>query len=169
MIGDLDSLADEDRRQAGCCRLTEIREVSRDKNDTDFDLVLHHAIAAGYREILVIAALGRRLDQTLGNLALLADPSLAGVDIWVDDGMEQACFVRSHAHIDGEPGDIVSLIPWGGEVTGIVTEGLRWPLRGETLFPHKTRGLSNEMLGQTASILLKTGLLLVVHSRQGRS
>ncbi len=168
VIGDLDSLADEERSKLDVSR-TEIRQVPRDKDDTDFDLALHHAITAGYREILVVAALGHRLDQTLGNLALLADPSLAGADIRVDDGMEQVCFVRSQVRIEGEPGDIVSLIPWGGEVTGIATDGLRWPLRSETLFPHKTRGLSNEMLGQTASVSLKSGLLLVVHSRQGRS
>ncbi|MDP2993680.1 MAG: hypothetical protein Q8N46_00995, partial [Anaerolineales bacterium] len=57
-------------------------------------------------------------------------------------------------------------IPWGGEVTGVVTDGLRWPLRGETLYPYKTRGISNELLGETASVSLKSGLLIIVHSRR---
>lgn len=48
---------------------------------------------------------------------------------------------------------------------GIHTEGLRWPLSDETLYPHKTRGISNEMLGGTATVRLATGQLLIVHRR----
>jgi thiamine pyrophosphokinase len=168
VIGDLDSLTDDDRRKLDTAR-TEIRQYPRDKNGTDFELALHYAVEAGYREILVVAALGNRLDQTLGNLALLTDPSLVGLDVRADDGVEQAFFVRTQARIEGRPGDLVSLIPWGGEVTGVATDGLRWPLRGETLYPYQTRGISNELLGETASVSLKSGLLLVVHSRKRQS
>lgn len=57
----------------------------------------------------------------------------------------------------------MSLIPWGGEVSGVVTENLKWPLRSEILYPYKTRGISNEMLGEEASVRIKAGLLLIVH------
>ena len=50
-------------------------------------------------------------------------------------------------------------------VTGVLTEHLRWPLRRETLYPDKTRGVSNELLDETASIAIEDGLLLVVHRR----
>lgn len=164
VIGDLDSLGEDDRRKLEAAR-TEIRRYPVDKDETDFELVLHHAVTAGYAEILIIAALGNRLDHTLGNLALLSDPSLAGLDVRVDDGLEQAWFIRTRSRVEGHRGDIVSLIPWGGAVTGVSTVGLRWPLNVETLSPSKTRGLSNELLGDTASISLESGLLLVVHSR----
>ncbi len=120
---------------------------------------------AGHAKSLVIGALGGRLDQTLGNLSLLSDPRLSTYDIRLDDGVEEAFFTRSRCEIRGRPGEIVSLIPWGAEVTGISTEGLRWPLQSETLFPDRTRGISNEMLGETASISVEAGLLLVVHRR----
>jgi len=167
VIGDLDSLTDDDRRKLDAAG-TEIRRYPRDKNETDFELALHYAVEAGYREILLVAALGNRLDQTLGNLALLTDPSLVGLHVRVDDGVEQVYFARrgTQAQVEGSPGDLVSLIPWGGEVTGVVTDGLRWPLRGETLYPYKTRGISNELLGKSASVNLKSGLLLVIHHRQ---
>ncbi|HEX7620848.1 MAG TPA: thiamine diphosphokinase [Anaerolineales bacterium] len=163
VIGDLDSLNDEDRRTLEAAR-TEIRRYPSNKDETDLELALHYGVETGFDQILIVAALGDRLDQTLGNLALLTGSSLAGLDVRVDDGVEQAWFVRTNATVEGNPGDIISLIPWGGEVTGITTDGLRWPLRDETLQPHKTRGLSNELIGETASISLKSGLLLVVHS-----
>jgi thiamine pyrophosphokinase len=168
VIGDLDSLTDDNRRKLDAAG-TEIRRHSRDKNETDFELALHYAVDVGFREILVVAALGDRLDQTLGNLALLTEPCLVGLDVRVDDGVEQAYFVRTQARIGGHPGDLVSLIPWGGEVTSVTTDGLRWPLRGETLYPYKTRGISNELLGETASVSLKSGLLFIVHRRNRQS
>lgn len=168
VIGDLDSLTGDEVRKlenAG----TKIRRHFRDKNETDFELALNFSIEAGYRDILVVAALGYRLDQTLGNLSLLTDLRLSTSDVRFDDGEEEVFFMRSRCQVRGAAGDSVSLIPWGGQVTGVSTEGLRWPLRGETLHPYKTRGISNELLGETASVTLESGLLLIVHRRHRQS
>jgi thiamine pyrophosphokinase len=165
LIGDRDSLSDENRRlldQAG----TKIHQSPRNKNETDLELALHFAVEAGYRQLRVVAALGGRLDQTLGNLALLTDPSLAGLDIRADDGIQEAFFTRDGCRLQGDPGDLISLVPWGGEVTGVTTTGLRWPLSGEVLWPYRTRGISNELLDETASVRIDAGLLLLVHRRQ---
>jgi thiamine pyrophosphokinase len=168
VIGDLDSLNPDDRLILEATR-TDFRVYPRSKDETDFELVLTHSVSSGYKEILVIGALGNRLDQTLGNLALLTDPSLAGLNVRLDDGTEEAWFVRTETRVEGHQGDVVSLIPWGGEVGGITTTGLRWKLNRETLQPSKTRGLSNELLGESASISLESGLLLVVHSHHLQS
>ena len=165
IIGDLDSLTRDDRRKLEASEV-EIQQYPRDKDKTDLELALHLAIEAGHHEILIVGALGGRLDQTLGNLALLSEARLLSYDIRLDDGVEEAFITRNRCEIHGRPADIVSLIPWGGEVTGISTEGLRWPLRSETLFPDRTRGISNEMSHEMASINLKTGLLFVIHYRQ---
>ena len=165
VIGDLDSLTQDDRR-----RLEEkgvqIQQYSRDKDETDLELAFHYACAAGYREILVVGALGGRLDQILGNLSLLTNPEFSTLDVRIDDGVEETFFTRGRCEVHGKAGDIVSLIPWSGEVSGVCTEGLHWPLHDESLFPHKTRGISNEMARETAAISQKSGLLLVIHHRQ---
>lgn len=163
VIGDLDSLAENDLHMLEAAG-TETRRFPSDKNETDFELALEYAVSRRFDEILVIAALGDRLDQTLGNLSLLTSPALVGLDIRVDDGWERAWFVRNRTRVEGNPGDIISLIPWGEAVTGISTSGLRWPLLEETLHSHKTRGLSNVLLGKEAIISLKSGLLLIVQS-----
>lgn len=138
----------------------------RDKNETDLELALEYAVEQHYREIVIFGAFGARLDQTLGNISLLTDPRDSTFDIRLDDGVEQAFFCRDESEINGQGGDIVSLLPWGGEVTGVHTDGLKWPLVNETLFPHKTRGISNEMLGETAQVKIKSGLLLIIHRRK---
>jgi thiamine pyrophosphokinase len=48
---------------------------------------------------------------------------------------------------------------------GVVTEGLEYPLREETLLPSRTRGVSNRMTGSKAEISMEKGILLCIHTR----
>lgn len=164
IVGDLDSMTEEERQaaKAGNIRLI---EYSPAKDETDLELAVNHALELKPEQVIIAAALGGRLDQTLGNLALLGDARLAGLDVRVDDGVEEIFFCRNQAQVRGRSGDTVSLIPWQGAAEGIRTENLKWPLHNETLYPHKTRGISNEMLADTAAISIASGLLLVVHRR----
>lgn len=164
IIGDLDSFDPEVRRQVQRLDVHRI-EYPRDKNETDLELALHYAVGQGFDRIIILAALGGRLDQTLANLSLLTDPDLADLDIRLDDGIEEVILVRNSCQIEGTPGDIVSLIPWGGSVSGVTVSGLRWPLRGETLIPHRTRAISNEMRVATARVSIQAGFLLAIHRR----
>lgn len=165
IIGDLDSLKEEEKEQA-LARKARVLPYPPMKDQTDLELTLDYALEQGCRQIRIVAALGGRLDQTLANLSLLTDPRLAELDVRLDDGVEEVFFIRRRAELDGAPGDTVSLLPWGQAVEGIITEGLRWSLRGETLFPERTRGVSNEMLGEKATIQVTKGLLLCVHLRR---
>ena len=165
VIGDLDSL-DSDNQRVLEENQVEIIEYPQDKDETDLELALAYAIKAGYKQIRLVAALGGRLDHTLGNLSLLTDESLTGLNVRTDDGIEEVFFARNQAQIHGRIGDIVSLIPWGNPVTGIYTEGLRWSLQNEILSAHKTRGISNEMTAKNAQIEIESGLLLIIHTRK---
>lgn len=170
VIGDLDSIDENTLFQLTSAEVT-IEQYSEDKNETDFELALQYAVEMGPSAIIIVGALGGRLDQTLANLAILTDPTLPGIEIRLDDGVEEVFFCRAPAdkggqiEVRGRKGDTVSLIPWHGPVEGVTTEGLQWPLYGETLYPEKSRGISNMMLNSIASVSIQSGLLLVVHRR----
>jgi thiamine pyrophosphokinase len=164
VIGDLDSLSENHLNiltEAG----VRILQYPVDKDHTDLELVFDYVVNTGYQSILVLAAFGGRLDQTLSNLALLTRPDLLKLDVRMHDGNEEAFFIQREGLVRGMAGDSVSLLPWGNAVIGITTGGLRWPLIGETLYPHKTRGISNEMLGEQATIKFDSGLLLCIHQK----
>jgi thiamine pyrophosphokinase len=163
IIGDLDSVTFDLRPLTD--KGTQIVQFSHDKNETDLELAIQHALTLNPQQVIILAALGGRLDQTLGNISLLSDLRPSTFDLRLDDGIEEVFFCHDQVQINGTAGDIVSLIPWQGEVTGVVTADLKWPLRNEVLYPNKTRGISNEMLGNTAAVQIKSGLLLVVHRR----
>lgn len=164
VVGDMDSLP-KDRQSELDGSGSEFIVHPRAKDETDLELALAVAIERGAQEIIVLGALGGRLDHSLANVLLLALPGLAGTTVRVVDGDQEARLVRSgeEATLDGKPGDIVSLLPLGGEVQGVTTTGLVWPLQRDRLRFGFTRGVSNEMRAATATVSIEEGLLLVVH------
>lgn len=164
VIGDLDSIAGADRATIESSGIP-VRQYPHDKDQTDLELALTFSLERAPSAILIIGALGGRLDHTLANLSLLSDGRLRGIDCLIDDGVEQVAVCRDHLVIEGRPGDLVSLLPWGVPATGVRTAGLRWQLSSEVLYPDHARGVSNEMIASNAAVDIDSGLLLIVHSR----
>jgi thiamine pyrophosphokinase len=164
LIGDLDSVSLEEARSLEAAGVR-IWRYPVEKDETDLELAIRAVLSNGYRSIRIAAALGGRLDQTLGNLFLLQLPGLEGCDVRLEDGYEEVFLIRQEMEVLGQPGDILSLLPLGGPASGIWTEGLRYPLRGETLQPEQTRGISNVLLSERARVRLAAGTLLGIHIR----
>jgi thiamine pyrophosphokinase len=165
ILGDMDSLEKgqlEKLQKSGIS----IELYPRDKNETDLELAIQRAVELHPTRIIIIAALGGRLDQMLANVTLLTDSRLSIFDVRLDDGVEEIFICRDQVQVHGRSGDLVSLIPWQGAVSEVETINLKWPLHKETLYPDKTRGVSNEMIADPASISIGSGLLLIVHRRQ---
>jgi thiamine pyrophosphokinase len=163
VIGDFDSLQQEDLEILESRGAEIIRYPAR-KDYTDLELALQHAVQRGAENILVIAALGARWDQTLANLLLPAASLLQDTRVSLIDGPQEIHLVRGPERLElaGKQGDTVSLIPLGSSADKVTTQGLEYPLNGETLDFGSTRGISNVMLGESASIELQQGLLLCV-------
>lgn len=163
LIGDLDSVSISDVSlvvEGG----GEIIQFPSEKDETDLELALLHVKQAGYRKIILIGALGGRSDQMLANLFLLSDPNFSDLDVRLVDDREEVFLIREKEHIKGKPGDRVSLLSLSETAVGVTTSGLRYPLINETLYRHKTRGVSNEMLSETATIHVQDGLVLCFHN-----
>lgn len=164
LIGDLDSLPEAEinsLRAAG----VELKIFPREKDATDLELALQHLAAKGVKEIRVVAALGGRLDQTLANLYLLEMDELKGIDVRLDDGREEILIIRSQAIVKGTAGDTLSLLSLERCARGVTTKGLKYPLDGERLCSSRSRGVSNVMLDTEASIEVRSGALLCIHTR----
>ncbi len=165
IIGDMDSLSpaqvNEYARQG-----VQIKRFPPAKDETDLELAVQDALDAGCNPVLILCAFGGRLDQLLGNIMLMGNSRAIEVDIRLEDGVTEVMFVRSQFVIHGGAGDTVSLIPWNGPAEGVTTTGLAYPLLDEPLYPFRTRSISNVMLSETASVSLKSGLLLCIHIRK---
>jgi thiamine pyrophosphokinase len=168
VVGDLDSLPAADLQRLAAGGVEIVGHPAR-KDHTDLDLALQLALERGADEVLVHGALGLRWDMTLANVLLGAAPHLAAARIGFVDGDQVLWPLRGGGRLGlaGQPGDTVSLIPLCGDAQGVTTSGLEWPLRQETLSCGTTRGVSNVLVGDSASVTLERGLLLCVHVRAG--
>lgn len=162
IIGDMDSV-DEDQLQHYQNQNVEVKKYPVEKDQNDLELALQKALEMEPETIWIVAALGNRIDQTLANIFLLTREDLADIDIHIIDGVRDVFLIRENAIIIGVKGQRVSLIPINGPVNGIRTEGLKFPLKNETLFPDKTRGISNKIKDTEAKISIEDGLLLCIH------
>jgi len=170
IVGDMDSLPNEFQTSSFD---GEIVLFPKDKNETDLELALDLALTLDPDEITIIGALGGRIDQTLANIALISNlqsfdklkTTPSNFNLKLNDGVEELFFCKDRSEVKGRAGDIISLIPWQGEVTGITTSNLKWPLHDETLYPDKSRGISNKMTANVATIQIKSGSLLIVHTQ----
>jgi thiamine pyrophosphokinase len=71
LIGDLDSVSKGEVKRLETLGTRVIR-FPVEKDETDLELSLGYALDQGFREILILAPFGGRLDQTLGNISLLS-------------------------------------------------------------------------------------------------
>jgi thiamine pyrophosphokinase len=160
-VGDFDSAAAETveaARRAGA----RIERHPAEKDATDLELALETALSFGPHRILVLGADAGRLDHLLAGVLALASESLSGVHLDAVLGRARLHVVRVERTLTGEAGELISLLAVGGPAEGVTTEGLRYPLRGETLAPASSRGVSNVFTEEEARITVERGVLLAV-------
>jgi thiamine pyrophosphokinase len=172
LVGDLDSLDPGRAADAEAAGLP-VRRAATDKDESDAELALLEAVHLGATRITVLGAFGgRRLDHALANLWLLAHPALAGVEVVLLDATSRVAMAAAPGPggpavtlpLPGPVGATVTLLPFGGDATGVTTFGLRYPLRDEPLRTGPARGLSNVRVHGEAAVTVRSGRLLVVES-----
>lgn len=171
LIGDLDSVDASlvERLERG---VTGVERHPVDKEASDTELAIEAAFAAGAREVTLLGATGgERLDHELANLLLLADAAYAGRALSAVRGSARVSALHGGEQrlLEGRPGDLVTLLPVGGDASGVTTDGLKWPLAAATLRMGRSRGLSNEVVSAPASVRLEGGVLLVIETAGRRA
>jgi thiamine pyrophosphokinase len=160
VLGDLDSLEPTTLtwlKQAG----VPIETYPRDKDATDGQLAVDRALRSNPSELWLVGFLGGpRLDHELANILLLTRIHLPAV---LMDERNEVTLLRPNRNFEWtpDPNETVSLLPISGDATGVHTVGLRWPLNGDRLTLGDTRSVSNEPAGQSVSVSIDSGLLLV--------
>jgi len=162
VIGDMDSIDPTALAEIQALGAQVVSHPS-DKNETDTELALVFAASRGVRRLVVVGSGGGRLDHQLSLFSLLFHSSLADISVEARIGGSRSFPIREGESrtIDCRDGDIVGLLPFGGDTHGITTEGLQWPLRNESLFVTASRGVSNRAMGSNFRVEVRTGRLLV--------
>jgi thiamine pyrophosphokinase len=164
VVGDLDSVEPAMVEQL-VAHGVEFERHPAAKNKTDLELTIERAIRDGAQEIVLLGALGGRLDQSLANVLLMAQQDWPAT-IHLVDAHEIATVIHGGEAmtLEATPGSIVSLLPLSDVVTGITYTGMLYPLDDATLVLGSTRGVSNEVVSHPATVKIRTGIALVIQS-----
>lgn len=162
VVGDLDSV-DPSLLQHYANLGTRIKQYPAEKDYTDLELALQLAKGEGCTRIIILGGFGGEADHFFCNGLLLISESYKSLEIEWWSEIYRVVPVRSKAKFIGKKGDKLSLLAFGGIVSGIVSTGLKWPYVSSELQPFSSRGLRNEFLLNEASLTVSQGCLLAFH------
>ena len=143
----------------------EIIRTKPEKDDTDTMMALKLAIRRGYRRIMLVGALGGRVDHMLANISLIAFAAAKGADLQIVDGHHQIFAVRDgKRRVPRSSWRNISVFAFDTECTGVTLRGMKYPLEGAVLTNTFALGVSNEFTEDIAEISVESGILIVVLS-----
>jgi len=166
-IGDFDSLAAHHLEALRTCG-TEMLRFAPDKDQTDMELALEHLWNMGRRMVYLYGALGGRLDHELTNITVAMRFATRGMQIRLVASRLLGYFAHgtTDLHLEGTPGETLSLIPFSPQVLNVRLTGVKWPLEGELLHYGVSRTISNMFVTTKARLSFHEGDLLVIHLRE---
>jgi thiamine pyrophosphokinase len=164
LVGDLDSIQDEDRSFFAENKVKILSFPPR-KNFTDSELCVSWAIDHHATDVTFLGVTGTRLDHTLANIFLLRRLVRENIPARIINQTNEIHMVTDQLRLAGRAGDLLSLVPVTRQVTGVTLEGLEYPLSNATLEMGSSLGISNVFRADTASVSVGDGILIVTKSR----
>lgn len=135
--------------------------LSPTKDETDSEYALSIAVTNDYDEIVILGAIGGRLDHFYANLLLLR--RYPSVQITLQDHQNSIRVYHKGTHIlrKGQH-QFVSI--YAIESSSLSLIGFRYPLDHALLEPTDTLGTSNEIIGSMGHLIVHFGEVYVIES-----
>ncbi|MBQ7032328.1 MAG: thiamine diphosphokinase [Clostridia bacterium] len=135
-----------------------------EKDETDLQIAISHAMSQGFEEVYVIGATGGRTDHFLGNIALLHWAKKRGCRVILEDADTHIQLLSGALTLQRRTDFYLSLIPFAGDAV-VSVSGVKYPLAHAVLPLGDTLGISNEITADEASITVHHGEVLVLQCR----
>ena len=163
-IGDFDSCDYEEI----CAKHPELKSVKIQrlnpvKDETDTHIACLIAKEKGYDNLVIWGALGNRADHMLSNIHLLELLHANGISATVENEKNTISYFDSKIKIHSAR-KYLSLIPLDKSVTVVKTKGLLYNLENYNITREISLGVSNEVVGESAEIVIKNGAMLAIES-----
>lgn len=164
VLGDFDSVNEQEREAIRILQEQvpeKIVELPVEKDDTDMLAALKHGLELGYVDFRIYAGTGGRFDHTLANIQCLLYLKNHGATGYLVDGTGMILVLQNEAvHFQKSLEGYLSLFSLGKEARGVTIRGMKYPLEGYTLSNDYPVGISNEFIGEEASIEVEDGELV---------
>ena len=157
VLGDFDSIGDLPAA-VPCLRFPSRKDL------TDTELAIEYARGQGFRDFLLLAATGKRLDHGMTNILLLKTIMERGENATIIDEFNKIKMTDSRIELDEPTGSILSLVPLS-DCKGVTTQNLEYPLHEADMYVGRGLGVSNIVTEPKAVVTLREGVLIVIVAR----
>lgn len=144
-----------------------VQRYKPEKDDTDTRIGLELALKLGSKQIFLLGATGGRLDHYMGNLQSLQVPLKYGAKAWIIDSQNVISVYDSSFSVKKQDcfGKYISFFAMSEKVKGITLRGFKYSLDDYTMTNDDGIGVSNEIQENTAYVDFKSGVLLMIMSK----
>ncbi|WP_342551433.1 thiamine diphosphokinase [Paenibacillus sp. FSL R7-0652] len=164
-VGDFDSITEEEREIVSSSSVEFIACDPIHKDLTDTEMAFETALDHEPTHILIFGATGTRMDHTLANVHIMVRAMQHHISCALQDEHNYMTLTTSSAVVRQRGYTYVSLLPLTHEVTGICLEGFMYPLDQATIRMGQSLGISNKLLGESGTVTIDSGLLLIIQSK----
>ncbi len=164
VLGDLDSITKDGKNYIKSKNIPiEIYPVM--KNETDTELAVDYLISNGYSEITIIGGIGSRMDHSLANIFLLRKMNKKGIKCSIINENNTINLVENSIILKKRLNYYTSIIPISLDGIRVSASGFLYSLENQDLEFGTTRGISNKITEEFATITILKGEALVIQSK----
>ena len=165
LLGDLDSIGDESLSYVEKNGI-EIKKFPAKKDFTDTELALSYLVDEGYKDIIILGALGTRLDHELANLLNLKKLYKNGIRAKIEDDYNEVIYVEEGSYdFEKTNKKYFSLIS-ASDKLNFSTKGLYYEVENLVIDnDNPSRAVSNEMIFNKATIKINYGSAFIIMSK----
>ena len=164
LLGDMDSIP-SDVLEEYKNNNVDMEVFPSEKDMTDSEIAIWRAVSLGCTQLVIMGAVGSRMDHSIANVFILKKLLEKGVNATIVNENNEIMLIKDKVELKACEGYHLSLIPLTQKVVGITTKGLKYSLNDGELEIGKSIGVSNEFEQEVAQITIKDGLLLVIKSK----
>lgn len=136
------------------------------KDLTDSMIAIEAAVERGADNIVILGALGGRLDHTLSNVFMLKNLHEKGISAVIDNGRNSVRYIHNETVKIKKQYKYISLLAPGADAAGVSIKGTEYPLDNAVLRSDFPYAVSNRIAGDECEVTVKDGGLLVVQSHE---
>lgn len=162
VIGDFDSISINVLNKYKENRTT----LNKEKDYTDTHMALKLAIELKSEEIIIVGAIGTRIDHTIANIHILKEALDSNIKCTIINEKNKIFLIDKLADIKKDTYyKYISILPLTEKASGITLNGFKYLLNNAELRMGQSIGVSNEQIDDIATIEIKDGILIVIYSK----
>lgn len=160
-VGDFDSLGHTPDHH-------NVIQLPVEKDDTDMVYALRRGLELGYRRFVLLGGVGGRLEHTLANLQILDWLTTQGAQGFLAGEKTVATALRNGSMtFPATMSGYLSTFCNSGRASGVTLSGLKFPLENYELTGDFPLGVSNQFVGEKATVSVQDGSLLLIWEEKG--